>query len=121
MKKNQAECCDIFAIHDDAVREVKELLPPPETLEKLTVLFKTIADSTRLKILWTLSRKELCVCDISFLMQMSQSAISHQLKVLKDSDLVRSRKSGKIVYYSLKDDHVRDLYTIGMNHISERD
>jgi len=96
-------------------------MPNEEVLFNLAELFKIFSDSTRVKILWALDESELCVCDISVLLNMTQSAISHQLKVLKQVNLVKSRREGKIVYYSLSDDHVKNIFNQGMIHISEGD
>jgi len=113
------ECCDKKVIHKEAINKVNEYMMDIDTLNNLTKLFKTIADPTRIKILWALDKSELCVCDISELLQMSSSAISHQLRVLKEEGLVKNRKSGKNVFYSLKDEHVKQLYNIGLIHTNE--
>lgn len=113
------ERCDCDVIHQDIVNHVKEKMPPKETLSGLAELFKIFGDSTRIKILWALDEAEMCVCDISVLLNMTQSAISHQLRVLKQADLVKNRKEGKIVFYSLKDEHVKQIFNQGLNHINE--
>ncbi len=95
------------------------VLPEERTLYDLADLFRIFADSSRIKILYALLESELCVCDLAQLLGVSQSAISHQLRVLKDSKLVRYRRSGKTVYYALDDDHVRTILSMGMEHISE--
>ena len=93
--------------------------PQEETLYELAELFKVFGDSTRIKILWALDEAEMCVCDIAFLLNMTQSAISHQLRVLKQAELVKSRREGKIVFYSLEDEHVKQIFDQGLIHISE--
>ena len=93
--------------------------PQEETLYDLAELFKVFGDSTRIKILWALDEAEMCVCDIAFLLNMTQSAISHQLRVLKQAELVKSRREGKIVFYSLEDEHVKQIFDQGLIHISE--
>ncbi len=118
-KYEEIERCDCDVIHEDVVYEVKKKMPREETLYDLAELFKVFGDSTRIKILWALEEAEMCVCDIAFLLNMTQSAISHQLRVLKQAKLVRSRKEGKIVYYSLSDDHVRQIFDQGLSHINE--
>lgn len=118
-KYDQIERCDCDVIHDDIVNLVKSKMPPEESLYDLAELFKVFGDSTRIKILWALDASEMCVCDIAVLLNMTQSAISHQLRVLKQAKLVRSRKDGKIVYYSLDDEHVRQIFDQGLVHISE--
>ncbi len=109
--------CEISCIHTDDVDTVREKMPEDEVLYELADLFKVFSDSTRIKILWALSVSELCVCDIAHLLDMTQSAISHQLRTLKLSRLVKSRKSGKIVYYSLDDSHVYDIFAQGLAHV----
>lgn len=118
-KYDQIERCDCDVIHDDIVNLVKSKMPPEESLYDLAELFKVFGDSTRIKILWALDASEMCVCDIAVLLNMTQSAISHQLRVLKQAKLVRSRKDGKIVYYSLDDEHVRQIFDQGLIHIGE--
>lgn len=119
MSMQSIERCDCEVIHQEAVDQVKEKMPQEELLYDLAELFKVFGDSTRIRILWALDESELCVCDIAVLLNMTQSAISHQLRVLKQSDLVKSRKDGKIVFYSLKDDHVRQILDQGMDHVTE--
>lgn len=121
MQKNiqQIERCDCDVIHDGIVEKVKGKMPQEETLYELADLFKIFGDSTRIKILWALNEAEMCVCDIAFLLNMTQSAISHQLRLLKHSDLVKSRREGKIVFYSLKDEHVKQIFDLGLIHIAE--
>ena len=105
--------------HDSVLASVKAQMPPEETLDRLSDLFKVFGDGTRMKILYSLFESELCVCAIAELLGMTQSAISHQLKVLKDADLVTSRREGKTIYYSLADDHVNLIISQGFNHIME--
>jgi ArsR family transcriptional regulator len=112
--------CDCEFIHEDVVIEVKKRMPDDETLYDLSDFFKMLGDSTRVKIMWALDENEMCVCDIAALLNMSKSAISHQLKSLRQADLVKFRRDGKVVYYSLKDDHVRDIFEKGMEHIKEK-
>jgi ArsR family transcriptional regulator len=95
-------------------------MPPENTLYDLADLFKVFGDSTRIRILWALDESEMCVCDISFLLNMTQSAISHQLRVLKQAKLVKNRKEGKIVYYSIDDDHVKLILNQGLIHNKEK-
>ena len=113
------ERCSCTVVHEDTVERVRKALPDDETLYDLAELFRVFADSTRIKILYALFEAELCVCDLSRLTGMSQSAVSHQLRTLKDSKLVRFRRDGKTVYYSLADDHVRTLIGNGMEHVTE--
>lgn len=114
------EMCDYIHAHEDTVKAVKQQMPADETLYDLAELYKIFGDSTRIKILYVLLESEMCVCDISTLLGISQSAISHQLKLLKQSDLVRPRRDGKTVFYSLADDHVKTIISNGMEHISEK-
>ena len=119
-KENEIDRCDCDVIHDDIVAKVKENMPQVEELYDLAELFKVFGDSTRVRILWALDSSEMCVCDIAYLLNMTQSAISHQLRVLKQAELVKSRRDGKIVYYSLADDHVRTIFDQGLSHINEK-
>lgn len=119
MKVNPIERCDCEVIHEEVVNQVKDKMPQEETLYDLAELFKVFGDSTRIKILWALDAAEMCVCDISVLLNMTQSAISHQLRVLKQANLVKSRRDGKIVYYSLDDEHVKHIFDQGLIHINE--
>ncbi len=117
--KNDIERCDCNVIHEDIVNHVREKMPEDEKLYDLAELFKVFGDTTRIKILWALAEAELCVCDIAVLLNMTQSAISHQLRVLKQARLVRYRKDGKVVYYSLDDSHVKQIFDQGLIHIYE--
>lgn len=116
---NKIESCSCNVIHKDVIELVKETLPKEETLYDLAELFKIFGDSTRIKIICALFKSEMCVCDLSNLLNMSQSAISHQLRVLKAARLVKFRRDGKIVYYSLDDDHIKQIYDAGLRHILE--
>lgn len=120
-KETTIERCDCDVIHDDVVMKVRETMPEMETLNDLAELFKVFGDTTRVRILWALDSSEMCVCDIAYLLDMTQSAISHQLRVLKRAQLLRNRRDGKIVYYSLADDHVRTIFDQGFSHISEKE
>ena len=116
---NEIERCGCLFVHEDAVDEVLGGMPDDETLYDLAELFKVFGDSTRIKILYALFESELCVCDIAQLLGLTQSAVSHQLRVLKNSRLVKFRRDGKTVFYSLDDDHVRKIIAQGMDHIRE--
>lgn len=116
---NEVERCGCLFVHEDAVDEVLGGMPDDETLYDLAELFKVFGDSTRIKILYALFEAELCVCDISKLLGLTQSAVSHQLRVLKGSRLVKFRRDGKTVFYSLADDHVRKIIAQGMEHVNE--
>lgn len=116
----QIEICNCTIIHEDIIKKVKESIPKEETLNELADLFKVFGDATRIKIICALFQSEMCVCDIAFLLQMTQSAISHQLRVLKSARLVKYRKEGKVVYYSLDDEHVKLIFDQGLLHIKER-
>ncbi len=113
------EKCDCNVIHEDIVSRVREKMPQEETLYDLADLFKAFADSTRVRILWALDEAEMCVCDISFLLNMTQSATSHQLRILKQADLVKNRRDGKVVFYSLKDEHIKRIFDQGLVHTKE--
>ncbi len=119
MDDKHAEICECNAIHQDVVEKVKKLMPDDERLYDLAELFKVFGDTTRVRILCALFESEMCVCDISILLGMSQSSISHQLRVLKSAKLVKNRKDGKVVYYSLDDEHIKHIFEQGLEHISE--
>lgn len=120
MNETNVDFCNCNVIHEDVVREVKNNIPKEATLFELAELFKVLGDGTRVKILYALLSSEMCVCDIAALLQMTQSAISHQLRVLKQSRLVKYRREGKVVYYSLDDEHVKQIFDQGLIHIKER-
>ena len=112
-------CCDLMHVHEEIVRNVQKEMPNEDVLFDLSELFKTFGDSTRICILYCLFASEMCVCDIATLLNMTQSAISHQLSVLKKSKLIKSRREGKIVFYSLADSHVRTILDQGVEHVTE--
>ena len=111
--------CEYRHIHEGLIRQVHEQMPDEELLYDLAELYKVFGDSTRIKILYVLFESEMCVCDIAQLLNMSLSAISHQLRILKQSQLVKSRRDGKSVFYSLADDHVYRIINQGFEHIKE--
>ena len=111
--------CELIHVHEEIVNRVSQEMPDEDALFDLSELFKVFGDSTRIRILYCLFESEMCVCDIATLLNMTQSAISHQLSVLKKSKLVKSRRSGKTVFYSLADGHVRAIINQGMEHIQE--
>ena len=119
MAMNDVECCDFYQVHEDVVKSVTAKMPDEDELYDLAEIFKVFGDSTRIKILYVLFESEMCVCDIAQLLNMNQSAISHQLKILKQSRLVKSRREGKAVFYSLADGHVRTIINQGLEHIEE--
>lgn len=119
MNTNEIQCaCDIT--HPEAIKHVQEKMLDDKTIDKLSAVFQMFAHKTRAKILISLSTEELCVCDIAAVMNMSKSAVSHQLALLKKSNLVKNRRDGKNVYYSLDDEHVQKIIEMGLDHILER-
>lgn len=119
LPENEIECCDTTEVHEELLKVVQEKMPREEELYDLAELFKVFGDSTRIRILFVLFEAEVCVCDLAQALQMTQSAISHQLKILKQAKLVSSRREGKSVYYSLADAHVRTIIAQGSEHIRE--
>ncbi len=119
-KKKETPHCDCNVIHNDIVERVRSEMPAPDHLYDLSELFKSLGDQTRLKILFALSMNEMCVCDIAALLDMSQSAISHQLRVLRNVRLVRYHKVGKVVYYTLDDQHVNEIFRQGLDHVEHQ-
>ncbi len=113
------QLCETQCVHEDIVEKVKKLLPDEEAIYDLADLFKMFGDTTRMKIMYVLLESEMCVCDIAEILGMTQSAISHQLRILKSSKLITSRREGKSVIYFLADDHVRSIVNQGMEHIFE--
>lgn len=111
--------CEINCIHTERIESVQKQLIPEDKVYRLAELFKTLGDPTRIHIMDALAKSELCVCDLVELLKLSQSATSHQLRVLRSNHLVKFRREGKLVYYSLDDDHVLALYREGLEHISE--
>mgnify|MGYP003566037313 CR=1 FL=1 len=118
-KSSLADTCITKCIHHDVVETAQNKLPDLTSLNALAGLFKLFGDSTRIGILWALSEAEMCVCDLSALLKMKQPAVSHQLKNLKQSRIVKSRRDGKVVYYTLDDEHIRRILDLGMEHIRE--
>lgn len=116
---NEIEKCQVTIIHQHTVDDVKNKMPDDEKLYDLAELFKVFGDSTRIKILYALFESEMCVCDLSALLNISQSAISHQLRTLKQARLVKFRRDGKVIYYSLDDEHIKNIFDAGYKHICE--
>ncbi|MEG0664447.1 MAG: metalloregulator ArsR/SmtB family transcription factor [Clostridia bacterium] len=112
-------CCKFNHTHQNIIDKVNSKMPKDEELYELGDLFKVFGDTTRIKILYVLFESEMCVCDIAVILNMTQSAISHQLKVLKQSKLVKNRRDGKTIFYSLADDHVKTIINQGLDHINE--
>lgn len=119
MAEQEKVCCDITEIHEDLLKIVNETMLDETKLYDLAELFKVFGDSTRIRILFVLFEAEVCVCDLAQVLHMTQSAISHQLRILKQSKLVKSRRDGKSIFYSLADDHVRTIIAQGCEHIEE--
>lgn len=113
------ETCAVKGIHRDRIRVVRQAMPDPVRLYELADLFKLFGDGTRIGILWALSESEMCVCDLCALLKMKQPAVSHQLKNLKQARVVKARREGKVIYYSLDDEHMRKLLNLGMEHVME--
>ncbi|NTV77804.1 MAG: winged helix-turn-helix transcriptional regulator [Clostridiales bacterium] len=121
MKTNEVipEKCEYLHVHEDVIKEVKLQMPDEEKLYDLADFFKIFGDSTRIRILYVLMCSEMCVCDIAQSLNMTQSAISHQLRILKQIDLVKNRREGKTIFYSLSDGHITTILSQGLEHIEE--
>lgn len=119
MAEKELECCESVEVHEELLKIVNETIPEETELYDLAELFKVFGDSTRIRILFVLFEAEVCVCDLAQALNMTQSAISHQLKILKQNKLVKSRREGKSVFYSLADGHVRTIIAQGREHIEE--
>ncbi len=113
------EKCEYMHVHEDIVKKVNDEMPEEEMLYDLAEFYKVFADSTRIKILYVLLKSEMCVCDISQILGVSQSAVSHQLRILKQMQLVKYRREGKSIFYSLSDHHIEQILSQGIEHISE--
>ena len=113
------ERCEAIIIHEDKVKEVKKRILEDDELNDMSMIFKLLSDPTRIKILYALEKQELCVCDLSIVLEMTQSAVSHQLKLLRIHKLVHHRKEGKTVFYSLDDDHVHLIFNQALAHVRE--
>ena len=113
------ERCDVECTHEDVVHMVLERMPPEDELLDLAELFKVFGDTTRVKILYVLFESEMCVCDIAETLGISQSAVSHQLRIIKQARLIQNRREGKTVYYSLADDHVKTIIGMAKEHLEE--
>ena len=112
--------CDCNIIHQEIVNKTLQKMPKPELFNKLAEFFKIIGDPTRTKILFALDQNEMCVCDIANVLNMTKSSISHQLSTLRKSGIVKCRKEGKEVYYTLDDDHVKQVFEVGIEHIEHK-
>jgi len=119
MQHSGVECCDNVCVHEELLQKVTAQMPKEEELYDLAELFKVFGDSTRIRILFVLFEAEVCVCDLAEALQMTQSAVSHQSKILKQAKLVKNRRAGKSIFYSLADDHVRAIIGQGLEHIEE--
>ena len=119
MKKPGTECCEVFCIHEKTVQQVRLTMPDEENLRELADFYKVFGEASRVKILYALLEAEMCVCDLAAVLGMTQSAISHQLRVLKQAKLVKNRREGKTVFYSLADGHIQNIISQGMEHILE--
>ena len=115
-----AYVCDCDVIHSDAVSLAKLNMPNEKTLSDIASLYKVLGDETRIRIVSALDNSSLCVCDLASLLSMTKSAISHQLKILKDAKLVKYRREAKNVFYSLDDDHIKAIFELGLQHVNER-
>ena len=119
MEERKDEICEGCEVHEDLLKIVNETLPEETELYDLAELFKVFGDSTRIRILFVLFEAEVCVCDLAKVLNMTQSAISHQLRILKQNKLVKNRRECKSIFYSLADDHVRTIINQGRDHIEE--
>ena len=119
MSKNEF-LCDCNMVHKDMVENTLSKMPENKTLQNLADFFKIMGDSTRCKLLFALLQNEMCVCDLANVLSMTKSSISHQLSKVKEAGMVKSRRSGKTVYYSLDDDHIAEIFKVGLEHIKHK-
>ena len=120
MINHNVECCDECKTHEDLLKIVNDNMPDEDELYDLAELFKVFGDSTRFRILFVLFESEVCVCDLAETLNMTQSAVSHQLRILKQAKLIKNRREGKSIFYSLADGHVRTIISQGIEHIEEK-
>lgn len=120
IKSMDKGCCEQKTLHTDVIEKVKNRLPGEDDIRELAEFFKIFGDATRISILWSLSEAELCVCDLCELLKMKQPAVSHQLRTLRQSRIVKSRREGKNVYYSLDDEHIHQLLDFSIAHLKEK-
>ncbi len=120
MKKKREHICEVDFFDPKRVAYVRKKFKPEKTLQLLSETFKVLGDPTRVKIIFALSQEELCVCDLASLLGVTKSTVSHQLRILRNLRLVKYRKDGKMVYYSLDDDHIKNLFDEGLRHVEER-
>ena len=120
MKENGDSVCKSFGLHEDTLKKVEASMPEEKALFRMAEFFKVLGDLTRIKVLQALCTAELCVCDLAAVVNVSQSAISHQLRILRQTNFVKNRKEGKVVFYSLYDEHIRSVVDLGMLHINEK-
>src|SRR3989337_2897322 len=116
--RSKQDTCEVFCINQKKVNTVRKVMYTDGVIKKLAQTFKVLGDPTRIQILYALAQDELCVCDLACLLEKTQSAVSHQLRVLRNLDLVKYRKEGKIAYYSLNDLRIRNLFTEGLQHVN---
>lgn len=117
---NNNEVCSCTVVHDEVIEKVINNMPEEEVMLDLADFYKSFSDLTRMKIICALLESEMCVCDLAHLLKISQPAVSHQLRTLRQARLVKFRREGKVVYYSLDDDHVRNLISEGLAHIKHK-
>lgn len=118
-KAEKIENCECVHVHEDVIQKIRQQMPEEDALYDLADFFKIFADSTRIKMLYVLLYSEMCVCDLASALGMTPSAISHQLRTLKQMNLVRNRREGKTIFYSLADDHIKSILSQGMEHVEE--
>ena len=119
MIEEQQDRCQVRCIHDDRIAQARRQALPAQETEAMAALFKAMGDPGRLRILWALAEGEMCVCDLAALLQSSESAVSHQLRLLRQMALVSNRRQGQVLYYRLNDDHIHTLITMALEHIRE--
>ena len=119
MEREPIDICEVSVIHEDVLSRVRARMPDEEPVCEVAELFKVFGDTTRARIICALNLEEMCVCDLAALLSMSQSAISHQLRLLKVSRIVKSRKQGRVVYYSLDDAHIGQIFAMAFDHVME--
>lgn len=120
LSEKEKDCCEVTIIHDETVAKIKEVQLPSDQVTELASIFQALGDPTRVRIIHALIHSEICVCDLAAVLEMTQSAVSHQLRHLKNLRIVKRRKVGRTVYYSIEDEHILTLFETGLNHVVHR-
>jgi ArsR family transcriptional regulator, lead/cadmium/zinc/bismuth-responsive transcriptional repressor len=118
--RDELDCCDVTIIHEDTVAKIRQVQLQDDQINELASIFQALSDPTRVRIIHALIKAEMCVCDLAAVLEMTQSAVSHQLRYLRNLRIIKRRKVGRMVYYSIDDEHILTLFETGLEHVSHR-